>query len=133
MLGGGDVIKKFGLVAGCAALLAFPVVAHADAQDDQFINLVRSHGVDADPGALIDFAHHFCDAATTYGVLGAVLNLGATQNLATEQVRSTQYDAANVYCPDKLNYLNRPRYNDDGPRHKSCSFSGNSPLDDVGC
>jgi uncharacterized protein YidB (DUF937 family) len=89
------------MAAAVTAVAATGGVAHADTQDDQFLQTVRSQGINADPAALIGFAHQMCDVAGGPGGLGPLSSLMATQGLSAQQASNVAFDATRIYCPDK--------------------------------
>jgi hypothetical protein len=101
-----------------AAVLMTGAVAHADAQDDQFLGLLSRDGITAGPpDQLIALAHERCDndrlsrsqpwtfhfGAMPSPFSTAQLQLAAKlegQGLTGPQVRPFLLDAISVYCPD---------------------------------
>jgi len=104
--------------AAAAAVLMTAAVAHADAQDDQFLGLLSRDGITAGPpDQLIALAHERCDndrlsrsqpwtfhfGAMPSPFSSAQLQLAAKlegQGLTGPQVRPFLLDAISVYCPD---------------------------------
>ena len=101
-----------------AAALMTGAVAHADAQDDQFLGLLSRDGITAGPpDQLIALAHERCDndrlsrsgiftfhfGAMPSPFSSAQLQLAAdleSQGVPGPQVRPFLLDAISVYCPD---------------------------------
>ena len=99
------------------AVLVTGAVAHADAQDDQFLGLLSRDGITAGPPEqLIALAHERCDddglsrsglftlhfGAQPSPFSTAMLQLAAKlegQGLTGPQVRPFLLDAISVYCP----------------------------------
>jgi len=93
-------------------------VAHADAQDDQFLGLLSRDGISGGPpDQLIALAHRRCDndslprsaiftlhfGAQPSPFSSAMLQLAAdleSQGVPGAQVRPFLLDAISVYCPD---------------------------------
>lgn len=104
------------LVAATAVLMT-GAVAHADAQDDEFLRLLSRDGITAGPPEqLIALAHERCDDDNLsrsgiftlhFGAMpspfsSAMLQLAAkleNQGLTGPQVRPFLLDAISVYCP----------------------------------
>jgi hypothetical protein len=104
-------------IATPAVLLVAGPVAHADAPDDQFLQLLSNDGLNAGPpDRMIAIAHERCDKdglsraerynfrfggqPSPYRV--AMSNIAAelqAQGLTTGQVRPFMQDAITVYCP----------------------------------
>jgi hypothetical protein len=100
-----------------AAVLMTGAVAHADAQDDQFLGLLSRDGITAGPPEqLIALAHERCDDDSLsrsqpwtfhFGAMPspfstAMLQMAAKlegQGLTGPQVRPFLLDAISVYCP----------------------------------
>ena len=105
------------LPAFAAAALMTGAVAHADAQDDQFLGLLSRDGINGGPPEqLIALAHERCDndslsrsqiftfhfGAQPSPFSSAMLQLAAKlegQGLTGPQVRPFLLDAIRVYCP----------------------------------
>jgi hypothetical protein len=101
-----------------SVVLVTGAVAHADAQDDQFLGLLSRDGITAGPpDQLIALAHERCDndhlsrsgiftfhfGAMPSPFSSAQLQLAAKlegQGLTGPQVRPFLLDAISVYCPD---------------------------------
>ena len=86
---------------GAAALIGAPT-RHADpAQDQQYLNLVRSNGVTGgqDP-ALIAFAQQYCspNPPPFLDTVGALYGQGVWPS----QVYILKVAASRVYCPDRI-------------------------------
>ena len=86
---------------GAAALIGAPT-GHADpAQDQQYLNLVRSNGVTGgqDP-ALIAFAQQYCspNPPPFLDTVGALYGQGVWPS----QVYILKVAASRVYCPDRI-------------------------------
>jgi hypothetical protein len=77
--------------------LAIPT-AHADAPDQQFLNLVHSNGVGGQDDSLIAFAHEFCDTNGPYGTLFPLYGQGVSPG----QVFIVKTAASRAYCPNKI-------------------------------
>jgi hypothetical protein len=100
-----------------AAVLMTGAVAHADAQDDQFLGLLSRDGITAGPpDQLIALAHERCDNDSLSRSQSWTLHFGAmpspfstamlqmaskleNQGLTGPQVRPFLLDAISVYCP----------------------------------
>src|ERR1700733_3282000 len=111
-------IGRFLPAFAAAAVLVTGAVAHADAQDDQFLGLLSREGMTGGPPAqLIARAHERCDndrlsrsgiftfhfGAMPSPFSSAQLQLAAKlegQGLTGPQVRPFLLDAISVYCPD---------------------------------
>lgn len=89
------------MAATVTALGAAVAVAHADTQDDQFLQTVRSQGVNADAATLIGFAHQMCEVAGGPAALGPLSSLMATQGLSAQQASNVAFDATRIYCAEK--------------------------------
>jgi len=101
------------IIAALLALLASCAVAHADAQDDQFLSLLASHGIQGAPDQSILAGHESCDALDQPGehigigkgpYRAVMLNITAQlsgQGLSTPQMWQLVDDARSVYCPGK--------------------------------
>jgi hypothetical protein len=87
-------------IAFAAAVVASPV-AQADAQDDQFMQLISAQGIPGDPAALVSVARDYC--VTPSGGLGTVALSGrmAAQGLSMQQMMQVFGNAEKVYCPDR--------------------------------
>jgi len=113
-------IGRFLPAFAAAAVLMTVAVAHADAQDDQFLGLVSKDGITAGPpDQLIALAHERCADDSLSRSQGWTFHFGAiaspfstamrqlaakfeTQGLTGPQVRPFLLDAISVYCPDAV-------------------------------
>lgn len=88
------------VVAFTAAVVGSPV-AQADAQDDQFTQMISAQGIPGDPAALISVARDYCGSVS--GDLGwvALSARMAGQGLSMQQMMQLYGDAEKVYCPDR--------------------------------
>ena len=111
------VVNSFARLVAAAAVLMTGAVAHADAPDDQFLELLAKDGINAGPpDQLIALAHERCDDDNLsrsgiftlhFGAMpspfsSAMLQLAAklqNQGVAGPQVRPFLLDAISVYCP----------------------------------
>jgi Protein of unknown function (DUF732) len=99
------------VIAVLFVMLASYPVAHADGQDDQYLRLLASQGIQGAPDQLIAAGHESCDALdqgrfgigiSPYGA--AMLKIEAEltgQGLSSPQISQLVHDANNVYCPGK--------------------------------
>ena len=110
-------VEPFLPAFAAAAVLMTGAVAHADAQDDQFLGLLSRDGITAGPPEqLIALAHERCDDDSLsrsqawtfhFGAMPspfstAMLQMAAKlegQGLTGPQVRPFLLDAISVYCP----------------------------------
>jgi hypothetical protein len=74
--------------------------AHADTQDQQFLNLVHSNGVGGQGDSLIAYAHEFCNTDGE-NMWDTALPL-AGQGVWPGQFYTVRVAASRVYCPDKI-------------------------------
>jgi hypothetical protein len=74
--------------------------AHADARDQQFLDMVQKNGVGGQTQTLLDYAREFC-ASTTGVQLRSRPDLYA-QGVLPVQLYIVRVAAAHVYCPEKV-------------------------------
>jgi hypothetical protein len=89
------------LIAAASATATIGSVApaaHADAPDQQFLNLVRSNGVGGQDDTLIAYAHEFCNGPGFTPSGPALLG----QGVGPGQIYQVRVAASRVYCPDKI-------------------------------
>lgn len=97
------VVRLVGLLAnnGALALIGAPA-GHADpAQDQQFLQLVRSNGVSGgQDGALLAFAAQYCspNPPLFFDTVGALYGQGVWPG----QVYIIKVAASRVFCPDRI-------------------------------
>jgi hypothetical protein len=101
MINGG--LAAVAAAVGIAAAVPAPA-AHADTQDQQFLNLVHSNGVGGQDDSLIAFAHEFCDTNGPYGTVFPLLG----QGVGPGQIYTVKVAASRAYCPDKIAVPNIP-------------------------
>jgi hypothetical protein len=93
------MIKILGtlLVAGIVSCPA----AHADAQDDQFMNSLNKQGVSGDRGQLIAQGRAACD---NYGTPAFASQMAALvrQGLSGTQAQAILIAGVRAYCPQKM-------------------------------
>jgi hypothetical protein len=77
-------------------------VAHADSQDNQYLQAVAALGVTAPPEGLIAAGHAICDGmgntVAMYGVEAQVLGAGVPY----PQMGQVFVAAGRAYCPEKM-------------------------------
>jgi hypothetical protein len=81
-------------------LLTMPGIAHADAQDDQFLAALSAQGIPGDQGQMIAAGQATC---ANYGgpALAAQMTGLMTQGLSDVQAQDVIYDGLTAYCPEK--------------------------------
>ncbi|MCV7007431.1 DUF732 domain-containing protein [Mycobacterium gordonae] len=100
---------KTAILAIVIAVLLPAATAQADSADDQYLQLLATHGVAGPPDQLIADGHQACDA---YGQGGfgigvsprqiALINLNNTlqaQGLSPHDMSQLVLDATRAYCP----------------------------------
>jgi hypothetical protein len=106
------------IVAAAAAVLVAAGIAHADLADDQFLELLSSHGLNVGPPEqMIALAHKRCDAnglsradwftlrffgrPSPFAIAVSNINVNLqSQGLTRDQAAQFMRDAVTVYCPD---------------------------------
>jgi len=88
-----------------AAIGSAAPAAHADAPDQQFLNLVHSNGVGGQDDTLIAYAHEFCGGGPVLPSGPALFGQGVTPG----QLYQVKVAASRVYCPDKIAVPGQPR------------------------
>jgi hypothetical protein len=90
-----------------AAVLATTAVAHADSQDDQFVELVSAQSIPAAPEQLIGTGRAACDNYGSYTLLAQVHRL-RDRGLTEDQAYKVIWDGIDAYCPEKAGALGLP-------------------------
>jgi hypothetical protein len=87
------------------AVLGLLPRAHANSQDDHFLNLLSARGIQGDSGQLIASAHAACDSAGNgrpnlgmTGVFGGIVG----QGFSPQQPNTVIVAAVGTYCPEKM-------------------------------
>ena len=95
---GAGALAISAMFAGTALLGIGP--AHADTQDQQFLNLVHSNGVGGQDDSLVAYAHEFCNT-DGQNMWDTALPL-AGQGVWPGQFYTLRVAPSRVYCPDKI-------------------------------
>ena len=93
------LIAAVAIGVGALFALAAPA-AHADTQDQQFLNLAHSNGVGGQNDSLIAYAHEFCNTDGN-NMWDTALPL-AGQGVWPNQFYTLRVAASRAYCPDKI-------------------------------
>ena len=88
-------------VAVIAAALGFAPTAAADpAQDQQYIEIIRSNGIGGQDDVLLAYAQQYCANAVDPGL--AANMIGQIGLLNSRGIYVVQTAASRVYCPNKI-------------------------------
>ena len=93
-------------ITAAALAVAFAAPAHADIDDDDFLNALHNQGISSDKGDqfLIKFGHNICGALADGYSENALIGIGDLHGtrLSSDDVRVLVKSAEAAYCPQYI-------------------------------
>lgn len=94
-------LTAFVAASFAAAIFASVPTAHADAaQDQQYLDMIRSNGVGGQDETLLAYARQVCEGRTDFSLVPDLMNQIGWFNAAGVYVIQTA--ATRVYCPNRI-------------------------------